>query len=140
MRTYVSPLLGLIAAALIAPNASARGLQPVDTARVLAAGGSTIGGPGLFSFQKNQGVNVMDLSSVPDDVCASVLVVSGTAEINLKDPADVMLESSTANATPGVGGRPAGAAACASNVGLVEVRCSASSTEDCKGAWRVDRK
>lgn len=140
MRTYFFPLLGVVAAALIAPGASAQGAQPLEAAKTLAPGGNTIGGPGLFSFQPNQGVNVMDLSGAADSVCATVLAISGTVEINVKDPADAVLEGSIANATPGVGGVTAGATACANNVGLVEVRCSGTSTEDCKGAWRVDKK
>jgi hypothetical protein len=140
MRTYVVAVLGLLAAGLIAPDASAQGAQALEAVRALAAGGNTIGGPGLFSFGPSQGVNVMDLSSAPDTVCATVLAVAGTVDITVKDPADAALEGSVANATPGVGGVTAGATACASNVGLVEVRCNAASTEDCKGAWRVDKK
>ena len=140
MRMYFFPLLVLIAAALIAPDASAQSAQVLEAGRTLAAGGNTIGGPGLFSFQPNQRVNVMDLSSVADSVCATVLAVSGTVDINLKDSANVVIESSIANATPGVGGVTAGATACASNVALVEVLCASTSTEDCKGAWRVDKK
>jgi hypothetical protein len=140
MRTYVAALLGLLAAGLIVPDAAAQGAQALEAVRALAAGGNTIGGPGLFSFGPNQGVNVMDLSGAADSVCATVLALSGTVDINVKDPADAVLEGSVANATPGVGGVTAGATACANNVGLVEVRCNASSTEDCKGAWRVDKK
>ncbi len=139
MRSCISIVFGL-ALALLAPDASAQSAQLVEAARILAPGGRTMGGPGLFSFAPNQGVNVMDLSGVADEVCASVLAITGTAEINLQDPAGAVLEGSIANATPGVGGVTAGAAACASNVGLVEVRCSANSTEDCKGVWRVDKK
>jgi hypothetical protein len=140
MRTYFFPLLGLMAAVLIASSALAQSQQVLDAGRTLTAGGNTIGGPGLFSFSPNQGVNVMDLSGAADSVCATVLAVSGTIEINVRDPADTVLEGSIANATPGPGGVSAGATACANNVGLVEVHCSSTSTEDCKGAWRVDKK
>ena len=68
------------------------------------------------------------------------LAISGRVDVNVKDGAEVVLEGSVANATPGPGGITAGATACANNVALVEVRCSSSSTEPCRGAWRVDKK
>jgi hypothetical protein len=140
MRKYVCMLLCLVDAALFVPSVSAKDLTLVDAVKALSPGGNTIGGPGVFQFQPNQGVNVMDLSGAADSVCGSVLVISGTVEINLKDSSDVQLDSSIANATPGPGGVTAGATACANSVGLIEVRCSGTSTQACKGAWRVDKK
>src|SRR6185369_2214451 len=128
MRKYVW-LMCLVAVALFVPNVSAKDLTLLDVVKVLSPGGNTIGGPGVFQFQSNQGVNVMDLSGAADSVCGSVLVISGTVEINLKDSSDVQLEGSIANATPGPGGVTAGATACANNVGHVEVRCSGTSTQ-----------
>jgi hypothetical protein len=81
----------------------------------------------------------MDLSGVANSVCATVLVIFGTAEINLEDSGGGVLEGSVANATPGPGGVNAGATACVNSVGLVEVRCSSTSTEPAKarGEWTV---
>jgi hypothetical protein len=139
MRRLLCPLLYLLAVVLFAPSVSAQSPALLDAAKLLSPGGSTIGGPGLFNFQPSQGVNVMDLSGVADRVCATVLVIFGTAEINLKDSAGGVIEGSIANATPGPGGVTAGATACANSVGLVEVRCSSTSTEACQGAWRADK-
>lgn len=126
---------------LIAPAASAAPQTTVfDAAQALSPGGNTIGGPGVFSFQPNQRVNVMDLSSSPASLCASILVIEGHVDILVKDPADVVIEGSIADVTSGLGGLTAGATACGDNVGLVEVLCSATAPDVCKGAWRVDKK
>src|SRR5262247_1180358 len=98
MRKYFCMLLCLVDAALLVPSVSAKDLTLLDVVKVLAPGGNTIGGPGVFQFQANQGVNVMDLSGAVDTVCASVLAVSGTVEINVKDAAGLVLEGSIANA------------------------------------------
>lgn len=141
MRIGVTLLAGLTITIFGASCASAQNINLSDTARLLAPGGNTIGGPGVFNFGANQGNNVVDLSSVPDSVCASILLISGTADVILLDAAGVSIEASGAVATQGSpGGITAGATACASNVGLVEVKCSGTSTEPCKGAWRVDKK
>jgi hypothetical protein len=135
-----------VAVALFGPGVSAQNpnqnqnLTLADVPKVLSPGGNTIGGPGVFVFQPNQRVNVLDMSGSTTGACASVLLISGTVDISVKDGAEVVLEGSIANATPGVGGITAGATACANNVALVEVRCSSSSTEVCRGAWRVDKK
>lgn len=112
----------------------------LDLARTLSPGGNTIGGPGIFSFQPNQRVNVVDLSSTPDSVCASVLLLSGTVDVSLLLEDETVLESSIANATAGPGGVTTGATACANGAELVQVKCSSTSTEPCRGAWRVDKK
>ena len=142
MRKYMFSLICLLGAlAMAAPSANAQALQNLlEIARALSPGGNTIGGPGIFAFQPNQRVNVVDLSSSPDSVCASVLIVSGTVDILVKDAAGTVIEGSIANATPGPGGITAGATACADGVGLVEVLCSSNSTEPCRGAWRADKK
>ena len=112
----------------------------LDLARTLSPGGNTVGGPGIFSFQPNQRVNVVDLSSTPDSVCASVLLLSGTVDVSLLLEDETVLESSIANATAGPGGVTTGATACANGAELVQVKCSSTSTEPCRGAWRVDKK
>jgi len=140
MRVAVWALLGLTATVIGMPSAVAQSVNLAESASLLAPGGNTIGGPGVFNFQPNQSNNVADLSGTADDVCASVLGISGTIEISVLDAAGSVLETGVAIATPGVGGLSAGATACADNVGLVEVKCSANSTEPCKGAWRVDKK
>ena len=140
MRVGLLLLSGLIATVIAAPNAVAQKVNLTDTASLLAPGGNTIGGPGVFDFQPNQGNNVADLSGAADSICASVLAISGTVEISVLDAAGLNLETGIATATPGPGGLSAGATACADNVGLVEVKCGATSTEACKGAWRVDKK
>jgi hypothetical protein len=139
MRKYLYMLSCLTGAALFVPNVSAKDLTLLNAAKVLVPGGNTIGGPGVFEFQPNQSVNVMDLSTAAASVCGSVFAISGTVEINLRDSSTV-LEGSIANATPGPGGVTAGATACANGVELVEVKCSGTSTQPCKGAWRVDKK
>src|SRR5262249_12324544 len=113
MRKYLCLLLCLVDVALFVPRVSAKDLTLLEVVKLLAPGGNTIGGPGLFQFQPNQSVNVMDLSSSVDSVCATVLVSSGTVDINVKDSAGLVLEGSVANATPGPGGVTAGATACA---------------------------
>ncbi|MGD9535875.1 MAG: hypothetical protein AB7P52_02310 [Alphaproteobacteria bacterium] len=140
MRVGSLLLLGMIVTAAGMPSAVAQKIDLSDTASLLAPGGHTIGGPGVFDFQPNQSINVAGLSGTADSICASVLVISGTVEISVLDAAGTTLETGIANATPGPGGLSAGATACADNVGLVEVKCSATSTEACKGAWRVDEK
>ena len=140
MRKYAMILFCLLTTVLLAPTAFAQNLKLLDAGRLLTPGGNTIGGPGLFNFQPNQRVNVMGLSTSPASVCASILLISGTVDILVKDAADVVVEGSIANATPGPGGITAGATACGDNIGLVEVLCSASSSEPCRGAWRVDKK
>ena len=82
----------------------------------------------------------MDLSTAPASVCASILVIEGRIDILVKDPANVVIEGSIADVTPGPGAITAGATACGDNVGLVEVLCSATAPASCRGAWRVDKK
>ena len=141
MRFGLWLICGALATAVAAEGAQAQQINLSDAARLLAPGGNTIAGPGVFNMDVNQGTNVVDLSTVPDTICASVLALSGTVEITLLDAASVSLESATALATQGgAGGLFAGATACAANTGHVSVKCAATSTEPCKGAWRADRK
>lgn len=140
MKTYAAQILFLFVAATPVASMAQSANPLLDLARTLSPGGNTIGGPGIFSFQPNQGVNVMDLSSTADSICASVLLLSGRVDVSLLLEDETVIESSTANATPGVGGVTSGATACANGAQLVEVRCSSTSTEPCRGVWRVDKK
>lgn len=141
MRKGVIVIFSALVLSAFAGGASAAQAPTLlDAVRALSPGGNTVAGPGIFVFQPNQSVNVVDLSTANMNLCASILVVSGKADINVKDSGGATLQGSVANATPGVGGIFAGATACADAVGLVEVKCNSTSTEVCQGAWRADKK